>query len=231
MGKTKNVSVNSDAKTTKVDKYAQKHQEEMVKVEKKAKVSGKRISEAKRMVDKNREYSLSEAIELVKKTSTTKFVSSVEMHSIVRKEGISVQVALPHGTGKEKKVVLANAEVISDLENGKINFDVLLATADTMPKLVKFAKLLGPRGLMPNPKNGTLIKNDSDAKNFAVDKVTVKTEKSAAVIHTMIGKVNMDDKALMDNIKAVIAAVGERQFVKIYLSSSMGPSVRVELPR
>ncbi len=231
MGKTKNVTVNSEAKTTKVDKYAQKHQEEVAKVEKKAKVAGKRISEARRMIDKNREYSLSEAIDLVKKTSTTKFVASVEMHSIVRKEGLSVQVALPHGTGKEKKVVVANAEVISDLENGKINFDILLATADTMPKLVKFAKLLGPRGLMPNPKNGTLIKNESDGKNFAVDKITVKTEKSAAVVHTMVGKVNMDDKAISENIKAIISAVGERQFVKIYLSSSMGPSVRVELPR
>lgn len=234
MGKTKNVVVSGENKTAKKDKYALK-KEEATSASKesnvKARSHGKRFGEVKAMVDKNRLYPLSEALDLVIKTANTKFVSTVEMHAVLRKAGAWNGIKLPNGTGKSKKVVMADANVISELESGKINFDVLLATTDTMPKLVKFAKLLGPRGLMPNPKNGTLVKDESAIKNFSTDTISIKTEKSAPVVHLAVGKADMGVEKLEKNVQTVISAIGERSFMKIFLSSSMGPSVKVELPR
>jgi large subunit ribosomal protein L1 len=141
---------------------------------------------------------------------------------------LNVQVALPHSTGKTKKVVLVTPEVIAELEAGKVTFDVILATPETMPKLVKFAKLLGPRGLMPNPKNGTLVKEASAIDKFSTDTISVKTEKKAPVIHVALGKVSMDSEKLAENLAAVIAAINPKIIVKAYLTSSMGPSVKLQ---
>lgn len=213
----------------KVDKYAAKKLEAAEAVKKVQPKHGKNIISARAKVNQNLEYSLPDAIRLVKETSFTKFDGTVEFHATVRKLGFSVQIALPHGTGREKKVELVTDATIKKLETGKIDFDVLIATPETMPKLVKFAKLLGPRGLMPNPKNGTLVKDEKDVKNFAVNTLTVKTEKGAPVVHLAIGKVSMEDEKLMENAKALLKAFGERQLIRAFLSSSMGPSVRLNL--
>ena len=115
------------------------------------------------------------------------------------------------------------------LEKGKVDFDVLLATAEMMPKLVKFARILGPKGLMPNPKNGTLIKKATDAKAFSTKAVVVKTEREAPVMHLVVGKVKMLDKEIEENIETLMEAISKKQILKAYLASTMGPSVKIAI--
>lgn len=196
---------------------------------KKSRVRGKNYLAARAGIDKNRSYPLNEAIAKIKETSYTKFDATVELHVTVKKQGLSVQTTLPHGTGKQKKVEVANDETIKKLEDGKVDFDVLLATADMMPRLVPFAKILGPRGLMPNPKTGTLIKTAGDAKNFSQNKITIKTEKKAPIIHVSVGKLSLTDSQITENTQTVIEALGKNQAVKAHLSSTMSPSLKLSL--
>lgn len=202
---------------------------EVVKKARKAHVRGQKYKTSRAKVDKARLYSIEDAVKLVRETDIAKFVSTVEMHMSVKKEGLSVSLTLPHSAGSTKKVVVADDQVVLQLEAGKVEFDVLLATAEMMPKLVKFAKILGPRGMMPNPKNGTLLKDIKDASKFSLDKMLIKTEKKAPVIHTTIGKLSMSDADLIENAQAVIKAVGDRQILKCYITSSMSPSVKVAI--
>jgi len=199
--------------------------------EKKARkrIRGKKYKSAREKVDKSKTYSIKESVKLVKETSYSKFNGAVELHLVVRKAGLSETVKLPFSTGKKKKVEIANSDTIKKLKSGKVNFDVLLATADIMPKLVPFAKLLGPKGLMPNPKNGTLIKTKDDAKKFSGNSITIKTEKKQPVIHTVVGKVDQKIAELEENTKAIIEAINKKQITKAYLTSTMGPSVKISL--
>lgn len=191
------------------------------------KVRSKKYKEQQKKVDKNKLYSISEAILLVKDTTYTSFDSTLELNLIIKKEGFTTTVKLPHLFGKQKKVEVANDETIEKLKGGKIDFDVLLATADMMPKLVPFARLLGPKGMMPNPKNGTLIKTLKDADNFSTTAVTVKTEKKAPVIHVTVGKVSQTEDQISQNIDTILNAVNRRQVIKGYLKSTMSPSVKL----
>ncbi len=203
--------------------------EEKAKKEIKIKKRGKKYISAKQKIDKSKEYEINEAIKLVKETSYSSFDGTMEAHFVVKKQGLSVSVTLPHSTGKTKKIEIANEETIKKLEKGIIDFDVLLATPDMMPKLLPFARLLGPKGLLPNPKAGTLIKDKEEAKNFSIDKINIKTEKEAPLIHTIFGKVSMDDTKLEENLKSLIEAVGARQITKLFIKSTMSPSVRVKI--
>lgn len=194
-----------------------------------AKVRSKNYKTAKSKFDNSKTYKVDEAIKILKSASFTKFDSTLELHLGVKKTGLSVNVSLPHSTGKEKKIEVANAATLKKLETGKIDFDVLLATADFMPKLVKFAKILGPKGLMPNPKNGTLVKNAAEAKNFSGNTKTIKTEKEAALIHTSFGKLSQRESELSENANAILEAVGKKQIIKAYMKSTMSPSLKISL--
>jgi large subunit ribosomal protein L1 len=201
--------------------------EEAKKKVKGPRVRGKKYVESKGKINIANLYTLAEAIKLAKETSYSSFDGSMEMHIQVKKTGTSVNVALPHSLGKEKKVEVASDETIKKLSEGKVDFDVLVATPDMMPKLVPFARLLGPRGLMPNPKNGTLT---SDPKKYSAGSVTIKTEREAPLIHTMFGKVSMEDKLLSENAEAILKALGgARQVVKIFIKPTMGPSIKVRV--
>lgn len=193
------------------------------------KVRSKKYQEAKGKVDRNKEYKITDAIKLVKETSYSKFDGTMEAHLTVKKAGIFSPVNLPFSGGRTKKIEVADEETIKKLKAGKVDFDVLLATPDMMPKLVVFAKVLGPRGLMPNPKNGTLIKSKEDAKKFSANTFTLKTEKEAPLIHVSFGKVSQKEDELTKNFEAIADAVGKKQIVKAYIKATMSPSVRVAI--
>lgn len=190
---------------------------------------GKKYNEVRAKVDRNKLYSAKEAIKLVKETSFSKFDGSVELHLVVKKTGLSVNISLPHSGGREKKVEIASDETIKKLETGKIDFDILVATPEMMPKLVPFARILGPKGLMPNPKNGTLVTDIKKAKSYEGNSVTIKTEKEAPLIHTVIGKVSQKEAELTENLEAVVKGVSNKQIEKAYLKATMGPSIKISI--
>lgn len=204
----------------------------------------------------NKEYSIEEALKKVKEESRAKFDASVELHVNLdidpTKQNIRFPVTLPHGTGKTQKVaVLSNTKVakadlllkeedLPRIEKGDIkpgvDFDILITEPSFMPKIAKYARILGPAGVMPNPKNGTVTENLSDAvEQFKKGKVEIKTEKLAPLIHTIIGKVSFDEASLKDNFAEIMNSLKQNKPAKaspqwiesIYLTSTMGPSVKV----
>ncbi len=203
----------------------------------KQRVRSKRYVDAASLVDKTKTYSLSDAVGLVKKTSITKFDGTVELHINLHREVIGSgkdkadfrgSVSLPHGTGKEIRVAIADDKVLSDIEAGKINFDVLVAHPSMMPKLARLAKVLGPKGLMPNPKNGTIGEDTAKiAASLSKGKVNFKTEPDQPILHMIVGKVSFDDTKLEENIRAILDAVGRNKIVKVTLTSSMGPGIKL----
>lgn len=193
-------------------------------------VRGKKYVDAKKKFDGTKTYSAPEAIKWVKETSYSKFEGTMELHMTVKKTGLSAQVALPHQAGKQKRVEIASDATIEKLKTGKIDFDILVATAQMMPKLVPFARLLGPKGLMPNPKNGTLVPDEKKAKGFSTGTVTLKTEKEAPLIHTIIGKVGQDAKELEANLEAILKVFGgSKQIEKAFIKATMSPAVKVKV--
>jgi large subunit ribosomal protein L1 len=192
------------------------------------KVRGKKYVEAKAKFDREKSYKIEEAVKLIKSATYSKFDGTMELHIVVKKAGISAQVVLPFQAGRQKKVEIADEDTVKKLQAGKVDFDILVATTEMMPKLVPFARLLGPKGLMPNPKNGTLVADLKKAKSYSTGAVTLKTEKDAPLIHTVIGKNSQKDEEIADNTKAVIKALGGgKQIVRAFIKSTMSPSVKL----
>lgn len=215
----------------KVSKYAAK---------KAATAKGRERSEnykkAAAQVDKSKQYSAKEAIELLEKTHLSKFDETVELHINTAAAGLSGTVTLPHGTGKTTRVAIlapskdakAADDLLKEIEAGKINFDVLVATPDAMPKLAKVAKVLGPRGLMPNPKAGTVTPNpEAVAKQYEGGQMRYKTEAKAPVIHVAVGKLSFGATKLTENITAFLNAVKMENIKKVVVKSTMSPAVRL----
>ena len=199
------------------------------------KVRGKKYQEAVKLIDKAKLYPLADAVKLVKQTSITKFDATVELHIALNpatlgdKTDYRGSVTLPHGTGKQVRVLVADDAIIAEITAGKINFDILVAHPTMMPKLAKVARILGPKGLMPNPKTGTVTTDvEKRVKELSHGQVNFKTEPDNPLIHMSIGKVSFEDKQLKDNIEAVIAAIGRGKFARITLSSTMGPGIKVQ---
>jgi len=222
----------------------------------------KRFKEAKELIDSKKTYSVQEAIELVKKTSSTKFDASVEVHirlGIDTKKADQVvrgSVVLPHGSGKKKKIAVfcegkdqdiakkAGAEIVGGDEliaeikkTSKCNFDIALATPTIMKKMGQIAKILGPKGLMPNPRNETIATNIAKAvKALSEGKVTFRNDESGN-IHQLFGKVSFETKQLLDNYDAFLDAVKRAKpqgakgiFIKnISICSTMGPGIKVAI--
>ena len=121
-------------------------------------------------------------------------------------------------------------ETIKKLESGKIDFDILLATPEMMPKLVVFARILGPKGLMPNPKAGTVsMKPEEVVKKFEKGMLRWKTEAKFPLIHQMIGKISFEEKNLIANAEKFLAAVGMSHIQNAFIKTTMSPSVKLEL--
>jgi large subunit ribosomal protein L1 len=221
----------------------------------------KRVKANNEAFDATKVYSIEEAIELVKKTANTKFVGSVEVHV---KTGVDAKktdqavrgtVSLPHGTGKTKRIaafvsegkvkeakeagaaVVGGDDLIKEIkETEKTNFDVAIAEPAMMKNMGPIAKILGTRGLMPNPKTGTVSENISQMiKEISGGKVTFKNDDSGNV-HQIIGKSSFDSKQLVENFKAFFEtltqskpATVKKTFIQtITVNSTMGPGIRVK---
>ena len=210
----------SSAKTPKGKK------EKFVKV----KVRSKKYQASAQVLDKTKVYSMAEALELLAKFQKAKFDETVELHLNTTRTGIFGSLTLPHGIGKITKVAIATDELIEEIEKGKIDFDILLAKPDIMPKLARVAKILGPKGLMPNPKNGTVTQNPQEAiKKYEAGQISFKTEAKAPLIHLSVGKFSFGNKKLADNINSILKAVKPENIQKAVLKTTMSPAVKLKL--
>ncbi len=221
------------------------------------KVRSKRYKAQVALIDKDKDYTPIEAIEIIKKTATTKFDAAIEAHINLgliadkAEHRIRTLITLPHQVGKKMKILVFSSkntseikklgaevgteDTLKSIESGKINADKIIADSTWMPKLAKVAKVLGPKGLMPNPKSGTVSDDPAKTlKEFSGGKIEIKTEKFP-IIHTQIGKSSFSDKQILENYDVLIQAIKaarpeglKKEYIKsIYLSSSMGPSVKV----
>ncbi len=220
----------------------------------------KRLKELSKLVDANKLYSVEEAADLVKQTAKAKFDESVEVHirlGIDPKQSDQIvrgTVLLPNGIGKTRTVfVVAKGEkqteaekagadkvgstdLIEDIAKGDLNFDVLVATPDCMKDLSKVAKILGPKGLMPNPKSVTVTFDiGKTVQELKKGKVAYKND-SFGIVHCSVGKASFEKDKLVENIKTLVSAVlkakpsaAKGQYVKsISVSSTMGPGIYID---
>lgn len=222
----------------------------------------KKYLESQKLVEKGKTYTKEEAINLVKKTGITKFDSSVELaiklNLDTRKSDQQLRgaIVLPNGTGKTKKVLVlsktdqakiakeAGADFVGDVDmvekiekENWLDFDVIIATPEMMPMLGKLGKVLGPRGLMPNPKTGTVTTDVKKAiEDIKKGRVEYRTD-SYGNVHTIIGKVSFDANKLIENLNSVIdviikskPATVKGQYIKnISVSSTMGPGIKIDI--
>ncbi len=222
---------------------------------------GKKYVEASKKIDKNKLYSVDEAISLVKETSVTNFDSTVEvaikLNIDAKKsdQNLRGSFVLPNGTGKKKRVLViakgeaanqareAGADYVGDKDmidkishENWFDFDVIVATPDMMPELGKIGKVLGPKGLMPNPKTGT-VTNDVVKAIEDINKGMVQYKNdSYGNIHTIIGKVSFDNNKLAENLNYVVTTVAKMKpasvkgvFINsITITSTMGPGIRLD---
>jgi large subunit ribosomal protein L1 len=219
----------------------------------------KRYKSLKDKLEPEKVYSLDEAITLVKDQGELKFDSGVELHV---RTGIDVKqsdqqvrgtVSLPHGTGKKQNIAAVTndpdsakkagaqtaggEELIKEIQSGKMDFDILVAEPSFMPKLAPVAKILGPRGLMPSPKNGTVAPDLEKAiSELAKGKVAFKNDNTGN-IHMLVGRVSFEEKQLKENIQSAFDAIKQSRqssvkggFIQnIVLTASMGPGIKVSL--
>ncbi len=219
----------------------------------------KRIKEIKTKVDTKKEYSIEDAIKLLKDSSKVKFTESLDC---AIKLGVNPKhadqmvrgtVSLPHGTGKKVRVLViakdqqadealdAGAdyagfeEYLEKIKSGWTDVDVVIATPSSMAEVGKLGRILGPKGLMPNPKSGTVTNDVAKAvKEVKAGKIEFRVDKSG-IVHASLGKLNFDDSALLDNIQAFLQTIiklkpasAKGQYVKsLFLSSTMGPGIKI----
>ena len=217
---------------------------------------GKKYVEAAKLVEKNKLYTKEEAIDLVKKTSTTKFDSSVEVAMSLNLDTKKADQQLRNGTGKTKKILViakgpkaaeakeAGADYVGDTDylekiekENWFDFDTLIATPDMMPQLGKLGKILGPKGLMPNPKTGTVTMDIKKAvEEVKQGRIEYRTD-SYGNVHTIIGKVSFTEKQLLENLEAFVSlilktkpSVVKGAYVKnISIATTMGPGIKIDV--
>lgn len=199
------------------------------KKKKAVKSRSKRWSQAKKLIEKGKTYNIKTAVSLLKKMPHFKFNETVELHLNVKDTVVKGEVKLPYSTGKEVRVAIVDDNLLASIKKGKIDFDVLIAYPSFMPNLVKFAKFLGPKGLMPNPKNGTLTDKPEEAlKKFKSGSLRFKTEAKFPIIHQAVGKMSLAEKDLIENIKVFISAVNPSKINSVFLKSTMSPAIKLD---
>ena len=204
---------------------------------------------------------LEEAILVLQETATTNFVETVELHANLNidpkyaDQQLRTTVTLPHGVGKEVKIALltnqenfqegidagadivGETELIENITQGNINFDLLITTPNMMPKLAKLGRILGPKGLMPSPKSGTVTNNIKlTLSDFKKGKFEYKADKTG-IVHVSFGKVNFSQAQLMENLEALYRSIEKNRpsgvkgkyFKSLFICTSMGPSLKLDL--
>jgi large subunit ribosomal protein L1 len=196
------------------------------------KVRSKNYLTAKKKVKTDNYYPIKEAVKLVKDTSLSKFIGKIEAHIVIAETGSLGEINFPHLETASKKVVILNDTILKEIKDGQINFDILIATPATMPKLLPLAKVLGPKGLMPNPKNGTLTdKTEAALKKLSATKTILKTEKQAPVLHLVIAKTDQPTKEIEDNLNELFNTLKDKKIKKATICATMGPSVKIKIDR
>lgn len=222
--KGKPTSAKKDAKDEKAKKDNKKA------VVKKSRERSKTYVSNRRLVDKTKFYSLKDAIELVRKTSYTKFAGTVSADLVVKDQKTQIDISFPHSTGQTKKIVIVDDKILKEIEKGNIDFDILIATPEFMPKIAKHARVLGPKGLMPNPKMDTVTTDpEKKKKELEGGKQTIKTEKKEPLMHVVVGKTDLKDKQLEENIILLIKKINAKKIDKLVLSATMSPGVKVDI--
>lgn len=194
--------------------------------------NGKAIMTAKSKVDPQKKYGIEEAVKLLKETNITKFVSTVTLHmNLVTKDTPTrVELTFPYMAGAKKRVAIVSDELLKDIEAGKIDFDILVTSPAYMPKLAKYAKVLGPKGLMPTPKAGTVTPDpEKKAKEFEAGKTVIKAETKFPLMHVTVGKINQPEAELIANIKAMFEAIKLKNVTKATVASTMSPGIKLQL--
>lgn len=195
-------------------------------------VHGKNYRELAKLIEKDKEYSLAEAIDLALKTSPAKFDATVEAHLKIneKEKNIRGTVVLPGGVAKERRVFGITEKNIEDLivkvKSGRFDFDILVADFKVMPKLAVLAKTLGPKGLMPSPKTGTVVEDvDKALEELKGGKVEYRADKFN-IVHLPIGKISFGADKIRQNYEALLSHLPKR-LDSIYLTTTMGPSIKV----
>ena len=224
---------------------------------------GKKYAEAAKLVDRSKAYTIEEAVALAKQTSTVKFDASVEVSFRLNvdprhaDQQIRGAMVLPNGTGKSQKVCVitqgakeqeakdagadyvGGSELLDQISKGWFDFDVIVATPDIMGQLGKLGRLLGPKGLMPNPKTGTVTMDVAKAiEDIKKGKVEYRVDKEGN-INLMIGKTSFEDQALVENFKAIYGTIAKARpaavkgtYIKnLVLSTTMGPGIHVAVEK
>ena len=220
---------------------------------------GKKYQEALKLVDRSKRYNLAEAVELVKKTNTAKFDATVEVAFKLNidprkaEQNLRGAVSLPNGTGKTVRVLViaksakaqealaagadyaGDTEYLEKIKEGWFEFDTIIATPDMMGELGKLGRVLGPKGLMPNPKTGTVTMNiEQTVKEFKAGKVEYRVDKTGN-IQMLVGKVSFDAEKLVENVKTIYALILKLKpstvkgvyIQNLTVTSTMGPGIKV----
>ena len=221
----------------------------------------RRHLENKKKVSSKISYNLEEAISILKQAATTKFVETVELHVNLNidpkyaDQQLRTTLTLPYQVTKELKIavltntenfqeakdsgadIVGNEELIENITKGNIDFNLLIATTTMMPKLAKLGRILGPKGLMPSPKSGTVSNNLAETlKEFKKGKFEYKADKTG-VVHVGFGKINFSQDQLIENLQAVYKSIEKNRpsgvkgkyFKSIFISTTMGPSIKLDL--
>lgn len=244
--KVKEIDKEKEEKKVKIEKP--KSLTPQIQIRKKPK-HGKLYRKAQEEFDKTKLYTLDDALKILPKTANKKFEESIELHLKLEtpkkgEQNIRGMIKLPHSTGKSVQIAaltvkpeiakkagakLAGADdLIAKIKAGKIDFDILVAEPTMMTKIAPLAKILGPKGLMPNPKSGTISDDiETTIKDLTGGKVEYKADETGNV-HMLIGKVKDDAKNLKENINTLIEAIGANQIRNITICSTMGPGIKID---
>ena len=214
------------------EKTTKKKREKGTKKPSKPKVKSKKYKERLEKIE-GKIYPISDGVKAVKEASFSKFDGTISLALRIEKnkksdDAVRGTIRLPHGTGKKLKVEIATDDLVEKIKKGKTDFDILVASPEMMPKLAQVAKILGPKGKMPNPKDGTVVEDPKTAvEDLGGNVVRYRTDLGNN-IHMPIGKVSWDEKKIEENLRTVLKSLARFKIASATLSPTMGPGVKIE---